>query len=172
MSDMTEECRCPGEYYDDRTIYHTLYSQQLAVGTQHVAARNISQGSALIRGLYSIFRPGVSVTLSLKMRGIAYTVVSQPLMLAFTPGRQTWDPITPWPGICSCAARPGIMASAESTSRHAAAMEGSCLDLSTLDLMSLMELQAVSCLCTYQNLNLTNCLGCCRPLCWYENVKN
>jgi len=38
--------------------------------------------------------------------------------------------------------------------------------LQSFDLLGLMELKSVSCLCGLLVLNASRCLGCCRPLCW------
>ena len=46
-------------------------------------------------------------------------------------------------------------------------LQRSAQDLPSLQLLGLVEMRALSCLCTYQELNATRCLGCCRPLCWY-----
>jgi hypothetical protein len=39
--------------------------------------------------------------------------------------------------------------------------------LAALDLLSLAEMKALSCLCTLPQLNASQCIGCCRPLCWH-----
>lgn len=166
LSDLGQSCYCPSEYYDGRMIYHTIYSQQLAAGTRHVAATNLSSGISIVSGIYSVFHNGASFNLTLKLLDIPITAAAPALVLANNPTAFSFDPIEPSQGICSCAARAGLLMSDYSGLRGPSC-PGAYVQDKALNLLSLIEIKALSCLCTFQQLNLSLCLGCCRTLCWY-----
>ena len=184
--DLGLECRCPKEEYDGGLVYNTMYSPKIAAGTSYVAAQDINQGVASVRGLYTVYRNGVSFYVVIKMRGIPVTVTSKPLVLVDTPGRLSYEPISPPEGACACAARPGAGIVALSSldqlrinsnvqcfrneSSNQSTFEAACRDvepLPSLHILSALEMKAMSCICTYEQLNVSRCMGCCRDLCWY-----
>jgi len=172
---VSDECTCPSETVGGRVYTHLILSDQVSVGTRHVAARNVTDGVASFSSLYTRFRHSAafSVSLSLSLGGNAAAIEAStaPLILLPTPPDLAYRNEVDEAGLCACASREGfgLVTLLDAATTAEGPLQRAINEYPSYSLQALVEMQALSCQCTIAAANKSTCRGCCDPVCWYAD---
>jgi hypothetical protein len=202
LDDYPKECICPGESFRGVSIDHTLLSSRVMPGSLYVPSFQIVNGEAVVgqdqqQMLLLKFVPSRQISIVFGIFGMELEEESPPLVLLSPPSPLSFVPSETasvnQQDLCVCGSHAGIIMGdllGNGDSETQTRMDSCVVPDGTgpisdthpqplrLPLQTLVEMQAVSCLCTRgtsvsaehpTNPSTYTCIGCCRPLCYHEH---
>jgi hypothetical protein len=92
---ISDECSCPSETFQGRVYHHLIYSDQLSVGSRHVAARNVTGGAAAFEGLFVRYVHAAAFSLTLALASDAIEIEAHTVCPALTGRAASLTPYYP-----------------------------------------------------------------------------